>query len=161
MLTAFQVRLATREDAGSVSKLLNEAFVEFRTLYTPGGFAATTLTAEQVLTRMSEGPVWLAVREAEPIGTVAAVQNGESVYMRGMAVHPAARGLGVGVRLLETVGHWASTEGSGRVFLTTTPFLYAAIRMYEKHGFRRVETRPQDLFGTPLFTMEKRILIAE
>jgi GNAT superfamily N-acetyltransferase len=161
MASHFQLRLATPDDAASISKLLYDAFVEFKPFYTPGGFAATTPSAEQVLTRMSEGPVWLVVRETEPLGTVAAVLKGESVYMRGMAVLPTARGLGVGAQLLETVEHWASKQGSARVFFTTTPFLHAAIRMYEKHGFRRAEGPPQELFGTPLFTMDKRISAAE
>jgi GNAT superfamily N-acetyltransferase len=161
MTAAFHVRLATPEDAGAISKLLHEAFDEFKPLYTPGGFAATALTTQQVLMRMSEGPVWLAIRATEPLGTVAAVLRQESVYMRGMAVLPAARGLGVGAQLLKTVEHWALAQRSARVFFTTTPFLHAAIRMYEKHGFRRVEGPTQDLFGTSLFTMDKGIPAVE
>jgi GNAT superfamily N-acetyltransferase len=103
--------------------MLFEAFVEYEGLYTPGGFAATTLKAEQVLARMREGPVWLAFREAKVLGTVAAVIKGRSAYMRGMAVLPEARGLRVGSRLLEQVEEWAAQEGCSRIFLSTTPFL--------------------------------------
>jgi hypothetical protein len=39
--------------------------------------------------------------------------------------------------------------------LSTTPFLNSAIRLYENFGFRRNEAEPHDLFGTPMFTMEK------
>jgi len=35
--------------------------------------------------------------------------------------------------------------------------LSRAIRVYESFGFRRTEDGPQDLFGTPLFTMEKAL----
>src|SRR5579862_2959357 len=106
---------------------------------------------------MTEGPVWLAFREAKVLGTVAAVIKGRSAYMRGMAVLPAARGLRVGVRLVEQVEEWAAGEGCSRVFLSTTPFLAAAIRLYERLGFRRTEDGEHDLFGTPLFTMEKNL----
>lgn len=131
--------------------------MEFEGLYTPDGFAATTLKAELVLARMTEGPVWLAFREGKVLGTVAAVINGRSVYMRGMAVLPAARGWRVGSRLLEQVEEWAAGEGCSGVFLSTTPFLSAAIRLYERLGFRRTEDGAHDLFGTPLFTMEKNL----
>jgi GNAT superfamily N-acetyltransferase len=157
MHAEIQIRQAEPSDAATVAKVLHDSFVEFKPLYTRGGFDATTPSAEQVLIRMQEGPIWLAMRESEALGTVAAVAKGESVYMRGMAVLPAARGLGVGARLLETVEHWVTKQSASRVYLTTTPFLHAAIRMYEKHGFERMQTDPQDLFGTPLFAMEKKI----
>lgn len=157
MQSETKIRRVEREDSAVVAKILYDSFAEFEVLYTHDGFAATTLTAERVLARMEEGPVWLALREAEALGTVAAVVKEDSVYIRGMAVHPAARGLGVGARLLEVVEDWAVGQGVMRVFLSTTPFLHAAIRLYESHGFERTRTDAQDLFGTPLFTMEKKI----
>ena len=152
---ALLIRLAGREDAAAISGVLYESFVEFRALYTDGGFAATALGAEQVLVRMREGPVWVALRDGAVLGTVAAVARDTSAYIRGMAVLPAARGLGVGSALLRAVETWACEQGCGRMFLSTTPFLDSAIRLYEKFGFRRVVEEPQNLLGTPLFTLEK------
>jgi putative acetyltransferase len=157
-----RIRPAEPADATTVAKLLYESFVEFQPLYTPGGFAATALTADEVVTRMNEGPVWLALRANESgmnaaVGTVAVVRKEESVYVRGMAVVPAARGLRAGAQLLETAEQWAVAQGVSRLFLSTTPFLYAAIRLYERHGFCRMPA-PLDLFGTPLFAMEKMLL---
>ena len=43
------------------------------------------------------------------------------------------------------------------MFLSTTPFLESAIRLYEKFGFQRTSDGPLDLFGTPLFTMQKSL----
>jgi GNAT superfamily N-acetyltransferase len=129
--------------------------VEFKSLYTDGGFVATALGPEKISARMSEGPVWVALQEGVMVGTVSAVLKGTSVYIRGMAVVPTARGSGAGSRLLQEVEQWAAAENSGRLFLGTTPFLDSAIRLYEKSGFRRTDDGPHDLFGTPLFTMEK------
>jgi len=150
-----EIRRAGQTEAQVISTTLFEAFVEYEGLYTPEGFAATALTTERVLTRMKEGPVWLASREAKVVGTVAAAIKRRSAYMRGMAVLPEARGVRVGVRLLDQVEEWAAGEGCSRIFLSTTPFLSAAIRLYERLGFRRTEGGEHDLFGTPLFTMEK------
>jgi GNAT superfamily N-acetyltransferase len=153
-----QIRLATPEDAPAVANVLHESFVEFEALYTAGGFAATTPYAAQVLVRISEGPVWIAMHDGVVMGTVAAVVKGESIYIRGMAVLPAARGSGTGAALLRQVEDWARNQGGRRLFLTTTPFLSAAIHLYERFGFCRIEEAPIDLFGTPLFTMEKPII---
>src|ERR1700693_3410438 len=147
--TQVEVRRAGPEDAAVIAAVLHGSFVEFKALYTEGGFAATALGAGQVLTRMQEGPVWMALREGAVLGTVAAVVKDESVYLRGMAVLPAARGSGTGARLLQQVENWAGAEGYARLFLSTTPFLSSAIRLYERFGFRRMGGNPHDLFGTP------------
>jgi GNAT superfamily N-acetyltransferase len=155
--TPLEVRRAGPEDAPAIAAVLHESFVEFKALYTEGGFAATTPGTEQVLTRMREGPIWVALREGVVMGTVAAVVKNESVYVRGMAVLPAARATGAGTALLQHVEGWASGQGCGRLFLSTTPFLSSAIRLYERYGFRRTDEGLHALFGTPLFTMEKAV----
>ena len=152
-----QIRRAEVEDCAAIADVLRESFAEFRSLYTHGGFAATTPGAEQLQVRMSEGPVWVALHNGVIVGTVAAVKKGDSVYVRGMAVLPSARGLGAGARLLEQVEDWAAGENIARIFLSTTPFLDSAICLYERSGYRRTSQEPNDLFGTPLFTMEKVI----
>jgi GNAT superfamily N-acetyltransferase len=152
-----QLRRADPDDATAIATVLYESFVEFKPLYTDGGFAATTPGAELICVRMSEGPVWVALCDGVTVGTVSAVRKGSSVYIRGMAVVPTKRGSGAGFRLLQEVEQWAFAEGCDRLFLSTTPFLDSAIRLYEKSGFRRTDEGLHDLFGTPLFTMVKTV----
>jgi ribosomal protein S18 acetylase RimI-like enzyme len=154
---ALEIRLAGAGDAEAISAVLYESFVEYKALYTDGGFAATALGVEQILVRVREGPVWVGLRDGAVLGTVAAVASGEEAYVRGMAVLPAARGSGAGSALLRAVESWAFEQGCRRLFLSTTPFLGSAIRLYERFGFRRMAEEPRDLFGTPLFTMEKMV----
>ncbi len=153
-----EIRRAGPENAAAIAEVLHDSFIEFRELYSDGGFAATTPRSEEVLLRMHEGPVWVALRGGILSGTVSAVLNGKSTYIRGMAVLPLARGSGVGVALLHRAEDWAAKQGCTRLFLSTTPFLGSAIRLYERSGFRRNEEGPHELFGTPLLTMEKDIL---
>ena len=68
-----EIRLAAPEDAPAIANLLHESFAAFEPLYTEGGFKATTPTAPKVLERMQEGPVWVALRECQVLGTVAIV----------------------------------------------------------------------------------------
>jgi GNAT superfamily N-acetyltransferase len=155
-----EIRLATAADAGEISRLLRTAFAEYESLYTDRGFSATTLDSEWVLRRLREGPGWLAILHGEPIGTVSSVLNNDAAYLRGMAVLPSARGLRCGELMLRHVEAWALEHNCLRLILSTTPFLDRAIRLYESYGFRRTDAGPHDIFGTPLFTMEKSLAVA-
>ena len=70
------------------------------------------------------------------IGTVAAVWEPESITVRGMAVHPSARGLGVGRMLLAQIEHFARVRAVQRLSLYTTAFLKQAISLYQAAGFQ-------------------------
>jgi GNAT superfamily N-acetyltransferase len=155
--TQVQIRRATVDDASAVASLLKKAFVEYKPLYTKQGYAATTPDRDAILTRMQEGPLWVAVYQEHIVGTASAVHKETGLYVRGMAVLPTARGLGVGRRLLAQVEAFAFEDGCVRLFLSTTPFLIQAIRLYEDFGFRATNDGPHDLFGTSLFSMEKML----
>jgi len=153
-----RLRLARAGDEIAISSVLLEAFREYLPQYTPAGFAATTPSPTEVLRRIEEGPVWLAMIESDIVGTVSAVLRGERVlYIRGMAVLPQARGLRTGNFLFELIQEYAKEKGCTKLVLSTTPFLDRAIRLYERLGFVRTDEGPDDLHGTPLFTMEKAV----
>ena len=150
-----EIRFAEPRDAAAICALLADSFSEYRPLYTSEGYAATVITSEQVADRLREGYVWVAVSKKTVVGTVSVVARNESLYVRGMAVRPAARGQRIGESLLAQVEKFADAGKCRRLFLSTTPFLDRAIRLYERLGFQRIDEGPQELFGTPLFTMEK------
>lgn len=150
-----EIRRAGAEDAASIASVLYESFLEYESSYTAEAFAATVSSPEQVRERLNEGPVWIALKDGRVTGTVSAVVRAEGLYIRGMAVSPAERGSGTGRRLLKCAEDFASERGCARLFLSTTPFLTAAIRLYEQSGFSRSNEGPHDLRGTPLFTMVK------
>jgi ribosomal protein S18 acetylase RimI-like enzyme len=155
---SLHLRRAHAGDEIALSSVLLEAFRLYLPQYTPAGFAATTPSPSEVLRRMEEGPVWLAMIESDIVGTVSAVLRGErALYIRGMAVLPQARGQGIGNLLFELIYEYAKEHGCTKLVLSTTPFLDRAIRLYEKLGFVRTGEGPHDLHGTPLFTMEKAV----
>lgn len=153
-----QIRRAVVADAAEIADVLSQSFREFEALYTPGGFAATTPDPAQVGQRMQEGPAWIAICEGRVAGTASAVLKGEKgLYVRGVAVVPSARGRRIAESLMSVVERFARQNRCGRMFLTTTPFLTAAIRLYERLGFMRVPNGTADLFGTPLIKMQKAL----
>jgi GNAT superfamily N-acetyltransferase len=151
------IRRARGDDAASIAAVMHAAFVEYEAAYTLAAFAATTPTPEQIQRRMSEGAMWVALKDGTIVGTVSVVAKSQGLYVRGMAVLPSAQGQRIGPLLLEHVKQFASRERCERLFLSTTPFLTHAIRLYEQWGFRRGDEGPHELFGTPLFTMVKML----
>lgn len=154
MSRQFFIRDATPLDAAAISKLLSCAFGEFERLYTPDAYAATVLTEPGVLARIHEGSVWVVERESAIIGTGGIVRQSDSVMLRGMAVHPATRGLGVASSLLDKTERAAREDRCRQLALYTTSFLIQAIRLYQVSGFRFTgeEINPH---GTKLLHMVK------
>jgi predicted N-acetyltransferase YhbS len=102
-----QIRLALPEDASAIASVLSESFAEYKAFYTPQGFTATTPANEGVLSRINEGPVCIASLDQIIVGTVAAVPVDKALYLRGMAIIPAARGRTIGEMLLRQVESFA------------------------------------------------------
>ncbi|HYJ84542.1 MAG TPA: GNAT family N-acetyltransferase, partial [Pyrinomonadaceae bacterium] len=76
-------------------------------------FSHTLVTAE-VKNRIEEGPVWVVSDNHAIVGTVSVVAKGESLYVRGMAIVPAARGRRIGELLLKQVEDFAAERGFKR-----------------------------------------------
>ncbi len=110
-ISSVRIRLAVPEDAPCIASVLHEAFIEYESLYTQEGFAATTPVSAQVQNRIEEGPVWVVLDNDAIVGTVSVVPKGESLYVRGMAIVPAARGRRIGELLLRQVEGFASERG--------------------------------------------------
>jgi ribosomal protein S18 acetylase RimI-like enzyme len=75
----------------------------------------------------------------EVVGVCALVAEGHGVFeLAKMAVAPAARGMGLGTRLVEAAIMQARAAGARRVELLSNTRLAAAIALYRKLGFVEV-----------------------
>lgn len=148
------VRRAALSDAGAISRVLHSAFAEFRELYTPAAYAASVLPASGITQRLQEGPLWIARRGATVVGTVAALRARDLVMIRGMAVSPLARGLGLGRTLLSSAEDFAREHECARIALYTTAFLTAAIALYRSAGYTFTGDA-ESPHGTELLRMSK------
>lgn len=152
----FRIRPAAASDALSIAYVLQASFAEFEPRYTPAAFAATVLSSAAVLVRLGEGPLWVAEASSDIIGTVGAKHSSNSVLIRGMAVLPSGRGLGVGLALLRQVEVFAEQQCASQLELFTTAFLDRAIGLYESAGFAFTgESICPD--GTELLRMTKQL----
>jgi N-acetylglutamate synthase-like GNAT family acetyltransferase len=95
------------------------------------------------------GNFWIALDGDNTIvGSIGIFNLGDRIGdMRKLFVKPGYRGVEIGLSelLLQTSLDWATQNGYKKIYLETTTKFAAAIRFYQKHGFKQVE--PEHLPG--------------
>jgi ribosomal protein S18 acetylase RimI-like enzyme len=100
---------------------------------------AAERTDEEWRALVASSDVWLALLEGRAVGSVGLFQLPEAPddegILVGMWVDPAARGLGVGERLVGAVVEAAVARGWRRLLLEVAHENTPAIALYERTGF--------------------------
>jgi DNA-binding MarR family transcriptional regulator/GNAT superfamily N-acetyltransferase len=94
---------------------------------------------------------WIAERNGEIVGTVFAVKKSPTVCkLRLLLVEPAARGLGIGRRLVAECVRFARAAGYKKMVLWTQSELGAARHLYKDAGFRLAGRQRHNSWGRNL-----------
>lgn len=146
-----RVRGAARADLPALEALERESF---------GAGAYPGFFLRQALDLW--GGLFLVAEEGEgdPIGYALAAPSerpGEACVLTA-AVRPAARGRGVASRLLGALLEGLAGRGFRSVWLTVHPENGEAVRLYERHGFRRAGEEAEYFGpGEPRVRMERAL----
>ena len=102
---------------------------------------------------------WIAEREGQRIGSVFLVRSRDeatqaveagTAQLRLLLVEPSARGLGLGVALVDQCERFARQVGYRRIRLWTNSLLLAARGIYQRAGYKLLSSEPHHSFGHDL-----------
>ncbi|RYY81197.1 MAG: MarR family transcriptional regulator, partial [Comamonadaceae bacterium] len=94
---------------------------------------------------------WIAEAEGERVGSVFVVRKSATVaQLRLLILAPAARGLGIGGRLVDAGIAFARDRGYRKLVLWTNGQLEAARAIYASRGFQLTDQEPLSAYGQQL-----------
>jgi len=94
---------------------------------------------------------WIAELNGERVGAIFVVRKSASVaQLRLLILAPAARGLGLGGRLVDECIAFARRKGYKKMVLWTNSCLLAARGIYAKRGFQLTKAEPHESYGQQL-----------
>ena len=155
------VREAEAQDLDRVVSVLRAANADFERVLPAAFYRAYIANVLDVRSRVEESELFVTERGGSIAGAITlypdASKEGwgwpsEWTGVRAVAVHPNARGLGLGKLLAQQCIERSREFGADAVCLHTASFMKAATAMYESVGFRRIPEFDRDageLFGSP------------
>ena len=156
-MTAAACRIVDyRPDHAAVWKALNEAWLA------EGGFAVEAkdrkvMDDPEGAVLAPGGRIFMAERAGAAIGCCSLMPMEDGGFeVAKMTVSPAARGLGLGRRLLEACEAAARAAGAPRLYLETSSTLKPAGALYRSFGFVDLPPRPSPYVRADVW-MEKRL----
>jgi putative acetyltransferase len=114
---------------------LNREWLEHYSLFEDGDRKHLEHPRESILA--TGGEIFIALIDGVVVGTCATVvRDPETVELVKLAVDGSVRGRGIGLQLAQKVITWARKHGATRVTLVSSTKLEAALRLYERLGFK-------------------------
>jgi DNA-binding MarR family transcriptional regulator len=122
-------------------------------------FAPLNTRSQEAVDEVGREACWIAERDGVNVGCVCLVQARDDTtqqvvpgvaQLRLLLVEPAARGRGLGQRLVAECTRFAREAGYQRIRLWTNSVLTAARAIYEREGYRLTASEPHHSFGHDL-----------
>ncbi len=134
-----QVRPIVLADVPAAVALVRSVLAEFGLQFGEGSTTDDELAALPGSYAGRGGAFWVAIgADGSLVGTCGVFPVAEGTFeLRKMYLDPAARGTGLGRRMLDLAVRWCRGEGATRLVLDTTERMQRAIEFYERSGFVR------------------------
>jgi putative acetyltransferase len=138
-VSAVAIRPVRTDEVAGVVELVRSVLGEFGLAFGDGSATDEQLAGLPGSYQGRGGRFWVAVADGGAIlGTCGVFPVGVDAFeLRKMYLAPAARGVGLGRRLLDEAITFARERGARKLALDTTEQMARAIRFYEANGFVR------------------------
>jgi ribosomal protein S18 acetylase RimI-like enzyme len=139
-------------DIGTIIRLHAVLYTkEYGWDHTFEGYVAESLAEFALAYDPARDRLWLAERDGEIVGSIGVVHRpNKEAQLRWLLVDPAARGQGLGRRLLDEALAFCRNCGYRSAYLWTVSKLDAAVHLYHTLGFERTEQETHDTWGETL-----------
>jgi len=138
MMGPIEIRTVTAHDVPAVAALLREVLAEYGLTFGEGSETDAQVLALPASYESLGGRFWVATRGGALLGTCGVFPLGGGDWeLRKMYLRDAARGTGLGRRLLDVAVDFVRAAGGRRLVLDTTEQMTRAIAFYEANGFVR------------------------
>ena len=132
------VRPALAADVPAVIALVTDVLGEFGLRFGVGSATDDDLRDLPGSYHARGGAFWVATGGAGLLGTAGVFPVAPATFeLRKMYLAPAARGHGLGARLLDVAVAWCRARGATALVLDTVEEMTRAIAFYQAHGFVR------------------------
>lgn len=143
-MTSLEIRDVSAADIPDIVDHVGSVLAEFGLTFGVGSPTDDQLRGLPASYADHGGAFWVAHLDGKLVGTcgVFPVDAATGTFeLRKMYLRPAARGHGVGTKLLETAVAWVRARGGTRIGLDTIEEMTRAIAFYEAHGFVRDDSQ--------------------
>lgn len=142
------IRTMEQKEKEVVRKLLVESYQQYETVFDEARWEQYAEEVSRSVDRAANAVCFIAEKSGSIIGTVQLFPNSATAYddwevqinepiIRFLAVHPSARGQGVGRALLTYVTEYVTGLRAHALYLHTTEMMAAALQLYQAYGFIR------------------------
>jgi ribosomal protein S18 acetylase RimI-like enzyme len=153
-LTLADITIRTELQAGDIGYLTYLHGILYRAEYNYGlsfeGYVAAGLHEFVMNYDPARSRVWVCEYDNKMVGFLALMDRGEAAQLRYFLIAPAFRGLGLGRKLLDQYMAFLHQCQYRSTYLWTTEEQVAAIKLYQRYGFRLSEEKASTAFGKPL-----------
>ena len=137
------IRPIKQQDNPSIAAIIRGVFDELNAPKTGTAYADPILDTLSTAYEGVKSVYYVAVINGEVVAGagIAALENGPNgvCELQKMYASSAARGRGVGAKLIEACLGAAADFGYSQCYLETLPYMKAAQKLYKKHGFQYLD----------------------
>jgi GNAT superfamily N-acetyltransferase len=144
-------------DIATLAAIIHDAYVEYEGRLTPPS-GAHHETAESLAAKVAQGGGAMAWDGATAVGSVLFEARGQAMYLGRLAVPPAQRRRGIGVRLVSYVEEEALARGLNEITLGVRLQLPENTAFYTKLGYHVVSYGAHPGFLEPTYMTMAKIL---